>query len=212
MYVCLRRIKHFSIVNFFFFRTFFFHASRTFVEQMHRFKRFVVKSFLVSIVFSSVSNISNNSLDEFFMTINENSSTSWIDLKLCASNENVNVLSKSSNDENADVSNKSSNDIELSANDNNNESIKIWKDIELFISTHWSFFTKNFAIQRIISLRKTNKFKFKARMISLIMIWMMNFGFDVKCITRCVMTLKIRFISSILEYCSINFLKELRKW
>jgi hypothetical protein len=80
---------------------------------MHRFKRLVVKSSFVSIVFSNVSNISNSSLDEFFMTFNENSSTSWVDLKLCASNESV------------DVSSRSSNDIELFANDNNNESIEI---------------------------------------------------------------------------------------
>ncbi len=200
MYVCLRRIKHFSIINFFSSRTFFFHASRTFVEQMHRFKRFIVKFFFVSIVFSSVSNISNSSLDEFFMTINENSSTSWVDLKLCASNENV------------DVSSKSSNDIELTANDNNNESIKIWKNIDLFTSTSWSFFTKNLATRSIISFERTNKFKFKMRMISLTMIWMMNFSSDVECITRCVTTLMIRFTSSFLKYCSINFFKELKKW
>jgi hypothetical protein len=200
VYVCLRRIKHFSIINFFSSRTFFFHASRTFVEQMHRFKRFIVKFFFVSIVFSSVSNISNSSLDEFFMTINENSSTSWVDLKLCASNENV------------DVSSKSSNDIELTANDNNNESIKIWKNIDLFTSTSWSFFTKNLATRSIISFERTNKFKFKMRMISLTMIWMMNFSSDVECITRCVTTLMIRFTSSFLKYCSINFFKELKKW
>jgi hypothetical protein len=80
---------------------------------MHRFKRFVVKSFLVLIVFSSDSSILNSSLDEFFTTINENSSTLCVDLKFCASNESV------------DVSNKSSNDMKLSANDNNNESIEI---------------------------------------------------------------------------------------
>jgi hypothetical protein len=80
---------------------------------MHRFRRFVVKSFLVLIIFSSDSSISNNSFDEFFTIINENSNTSCVDLKFCASNENV------------DVSSKSSNDIKLSANDNNNESIKI---------------------------------------------------------------------------------------
>ncbi len=173
LYVCLRRIKHFSIVNFFS-RTFFFHASKTFVEQMHRFKRLVVKSFLVSIVFSKVSSISNSSLDEFFMTINRNSSTSWINFKLCASNENVDVSNKLSNDENVDVSSKSSNDIELFANDNNNELIKIWKDIDLFISTNWFSFTKNFAIRSIISFKKTSKFEFKAKIISLTMIWMMN--------------------------------------
>jgi hypothetical protein len=70
------------------------------------------------------------------MTIIENSNTSWVNFKLCASNENVDVSNKSFNDENADVSNKSLNDIELSANDNNNESIKIWKDIDLFTSTN----------------------------------------------------------------------------
>jgi hypothetical protein len=61
------------------------------------------------------------------MTINENSSTLWIDFKLCASNENVDVSSKLSNNENVNISSKSSNDIELFANDNNNnnESIKI---------------------------------------------------------------------------------------
>jgi hypothetical protein len=80
---------------------------------MHRSRCFVVKSFLVLIVFSNDSNISNNSLDEFFTTINENSNTSCVDLKFCASNENV------------DVSSKSSNDTKLSANDNNNESIEI---------------------------------------------------------------------------------------
>ncbi len=92
---------------------------------MHRFKRFFVESFLISIVFSSVSSILNNSFDKFFMIINENSNTSWIDLKLCISNENVDVSNKSSNDENVDVLSKSSNDIKLSANDNNNESIEI---------------------------------------------------------------------------------------
>jgi hypothetical protein len=170
VYVCFKKIKHFSIVNLFSSRIFFFYASRTFVEQMHRFKRLVVKSSFVSTVFSSVSSISNNSLDEFFMTINENSSTSWIDLKLCASNENVDVSSKSSNDENIDVSSKSSNDIKLSANDNNNESIKIWKNIDLFTSTNWSFLTKKFVTRSIISFEKTSKFEFKARMISLTMI------------------------------------------
>jgi hypothetical protein len=199
-------------LSIFFSRTFFFHASRTFVEQMHRFKRFVVKSSFVSIVFSNVSNISNSSLDEFFMTINENSNTSWVDFKLCAANENVDVSSKSSNDENVDVLSKSSNDIELFANDNNNESIKIWKNIDLFISTNWSSFTKNLAIRSIISFERTSKFEFRARMISLTMIWIMNFRFNVKCITRCVTILMIRFISSFLKYCSINFLKELRKW
>ncbi len=51
MCVCLKKIKHFLIVNFLFSRTFFFHALKTFVEQMHRFKRSVVKSSFVSIVF-----------------------------------------------------------------------------------------------------------------------------------------------------------------
>ncbi len=80
---------------------------------MHRFKRFVVESFLVLTVFLSDSNISNSSLDEFFTTFNENSSTSCVDFKFCAANENV------------DVSSKSSNDTKLFANDNNNESIEI---------------------------------------------------------------------------------------
>jgi hypothetical protein len=80
---------------------------------MHRLKRFVVESFLVLIVFSSDSNISNNSFDEFFTTVNKNSNTSYVDFKFCALNENV------------DVSSKSLNDTKLSANDNNNESIKI---------------------------------------------------------------------------------------
>jgi hypothetical protein len=137
---------------------------------MHRFKRFVVESFFVSIVFSSVSSILNSSFDEFFIIINENSSTSWIDFKLCASNKNIDVSSKLLNNENVDVSNKSSNDIELFANDNNNKSIKIWKNINLFTSTNWFFFTKNFATRSIISFEKTNKFEFKARMISLTMI------------------------------------------
>jgi hypothetical protein len=149
VYVCLRKIKHFSIVNFFFW-TFFFYALRTFVEQMHRFKRFVVKSSFVSIVFSNVSNISNNSLDEFFMTIKKNSSTSWIDFKLCTSNENV------------DVSSKSSKDIELSANDNNNESIEIWKDINLFTSTSWSFLTKNFATRKHYLIRKNEQIRIQS--------------------------------------------------
>jgi hypothetical protein len=167
---------------------------------MHRFKRFVVIFFFVSIVFSSVSSISNSSLDEFFMTINENSSTSWVDFKLCASSEN------------ADVSNKSLNDIELFANNNNNESIKIWKNIELFTSTNWSCFTKNFATRSIISFERTNKFEFRARIISLTMISMMNFRFDVECITQCATVLLIRFISSFLKYRSINFFNKLKKW
>ncbi len=191
--VCFRRIKHLSIVNLFSSRTFFFHASRTFLKQMHRFKRLVVESSFISIVFSRDSNISNSSLDEFFTTMNENSSTSCVDLKSCASNESV------------DVSSKSSNDIELFASDNNNESIEIWKDIEFFTSTSWSFFTKHLATRSIISFERTSRFEFKARMISLTMIWMMNFWFDVECITRCVTILMIDFTSSFLKYCSINF-------
>jgi hypothetical protein len=70
------------------------------------------------------------------MTINENSSTSWIDFKFCALNKNVNISNKSLNDENVNVLNKLLNDIELFANNNNIESIKIWKNIELFISTN----------------------------------------------------------------------------
>ncbi len=79
---------------------------------MHRFKRFIVKFFLVLIVFSSDSNISNNLLDEFFTIFNKNLNTSCVDFKFCALNENV------------DVSSKLLNDMKLSANDNNNESIK----------------------------------------------------------------------------------------
>jgi hypothetical protein len=153
---------------------------------MHHFKRFVVKFSFISIVFSNVSNISNNSFNKFFMTINKNSNTSWIDYKLCVSNEII------------DVSSKSSNDIELFVNDDNNKSIKIWKNIELFISTNWSCFTKNLAIRSIISIERTKNSNLKpewyhwqwyqwwifdCRMISLTMISMMNFWFNVECIT-----------------------------
>ncbi len=144
MCVCFKRFKRFSIVNFLFFRTFFFHASRTFVEQMHRFKRFVVKSFFVLIVFSSDSSISNSSLDEFFTTVNENSSTLCVDFKFCALNEN------------ADVSSKSSNDMKLSANDNNNKSIKIWWNIELF------FFHEKFRDSKHNLIRKNEQIRIQS--------------------------------------------------
>jgi hypothetical protein len=146
-----QKIQTFFDCQFFFSQIFFFHVSRTFVEQMHRFKRFVVKSFIVLIVFSNDSSISNNSFDEFFTTINENSSTSCVDFKFCASNENV------------DVSSKSSIDIKLSANDNNNESIKIWWNIELFTSTSWFSFTRNLAIRSTISFEKKTNLNFKRK-------------------------------------------------